>query len=137
MNFELLKVILWRGETCEPDSELRNFCTRGKTRQPITLAELRIGEQVTSDEAEGLLDLLSNHRDCFAKDVFELGETSKAEVTIDTVEDARRVSLRSYPLPYYQRHRVNQDVDKLKSARIIQDSSLPYASPLVLAKKEK
>lgn len=94
---------------------------------PIDL--LNIGEDLTPNQQQQLLDLVNEFRDCFALDLDELGMTVITEMHIK-LEVNSPVSYKPYRLPYSERLVVRYLINELLEAKIVQEYS-SYASPIV------
>jgi len=61
--------------------------------------------------------------------------TNLAECTIQLEHD-RPVRTRQYPLPFSQREKIKEEVDGLLKMGVVEPSSSPYSSPIVLVAKK-
>jgi hypothetical protein len=111
-----------------------SFC-RPKHDNLITMDLLNIGEDLTQNQQQQLLDLVNEFRDCFALDLDELGMTDITEMHIK-LEDNSPVSYKPYRLPYSERLVVRDLINELLESKIVQESNSSYASPIVLVKKK-
>lgn len=105
------------------------------TKTPISLEMLNIGDDVTQEQKQALLDLLNEFRDCFSFDMSELGTTNISEMHIQ-LQDNSPVAYKPYRLSYSEREVVRDMVNELLENKIIQESDSSYASPIVLVKKK-
>jgi hypothetical protein len=90
---------------------------------------------LTEEQREKVSAVLSQYEDVFVGPDGKLGHTTVVKHTIDT-GDARPVKLPPRRLPLAQRDVVKQEVDKMLNDGIIEPSSSPWASPVVLVKKK-
>ncbi len=89
----------------------------------------------THDYPEGkpaLLQSLAQYRHAVALTGEPLGLTNGVTPTISLQSDAKPSYVPSYRLPHSQRLVVQQEVDKLLSAGVIQKSHSPWSSPMFL-----
>lgn len=103
--------------------------------QPISLSDLKIGEEVSHKEGQELVSLLNNYRQCFAFNLSELGKTCVAEMVINLVDD-EPVVYRPYRLAYSEREKVRNMIEELLQNEIVRPSTSAFASPIVLVKKK-
>lgn len=96
----------------------------------------QMGDALSDDEKLKLLNLLNEFRDCFAQDTSELGKTNITEMGIDLSDD-KPVTYRPYRLSYAEREQVRNMIQDLLDNGIIQESTSPFSSPILLIKKKK
>ena len=94
----------------------------------------KIGSELNDDESEKLLALLVNYADCFAKDNSTLGRCTFAEHSIDTA-DAAPIRQRPYNSAFKQREIIQKQVDQMIQDGVVEPTTGPWASPVVLARK--
>jgi len=103
-----------------------------------TLADLGI-ETVMTDytqsQKEQLVDLLYNNRDLFTSDICKLPGTDLIKHTIDT-GTATPIRQRPYRHSPEARKEIDRQVDKMLESGIIEESTSPWASPVVFVKKK-
>lgn len=104
-------------------------------KPPLTLDDLNIDENLDLNQKLKLFNTLNQYRDCFAKDLSELGQTMVAEMNIQ-LADTEPIVYRPYKLSHSEREEVRIMVDELLKYDIIQESQSPYASPVLLVKKK-
>lgn len=90
--------------------------------------------ELDAKQMEELCRFLANNRDIFAKDLSELGETHLHQHTIYT-KDERPVSCPPYRQTPEMRRVLDEKLDEMLEAGVIEESSSPYHSPVVLVKK--
>lgn len=94
-----------------------------------------INESLNDAQRSNLNVLLGKYRSCFAENVTELGKCCNAEMTIQLTSD-KPVSRRPYRIAFAKRPVVTKIIKELLANDIIRPSTSPYASPIVLAKKQ-
>lgn len=106
-------------------------------RQRDALWEIvgRFGTELTMMEREQLYLLLEKYADIFAYDSMDLGRTSKLKHSIHT-GDARPIRQRVRRLPLHKRAEVRSLLEDMLKKNVIQPSSSPWASPIVLVRKK-
>ena len=83
-----------------------------------------------------LLALIGKHRKAFAKDITEIGKTNLVEHTIET-RQARPVASQWYRQTPKQREITEKITKEMLEGDIIEESTSPWHSPIVLVKKKK
>ncbi|KAJ3662554.1 hypothetical protein Zmor_006897 [Zophobas morio] len=117
-----------RGECCVEGNQRREV-----NQEPVVEAEVNI--EVTSDEKDQLMSLLNEYKDLVARNMKQLGCTTLVEMDIQ-LEDDRPIYYRPYRMAYSERRKVQEIVEELKDAGIVEDSFSPFASPVLLVKKK-
>ena len=119
------------------DDPFHSICTTmgGPTNlAPETLSELThaINPRLSSGDKNLLLDTLLAFPDVFSN---SLGHTS---VTVHNIDTGNASPIRQYPrrLPYHHRAEVEKQVNDMLSQGVIQPSTSPWSSPIVLVKKK-
>jgi hypothetical protein len=97
--------------------------------------EIFCDDSVGEDNIRRLQKLVVEHRECFARNVSEVGRTELVEMKIE-LSKKEVVESKPYRLPYAQRTVVNDAVQELLSAGVIRESTSEYASPVLLVKKK-
>ena len=90
---------------------------------------------LTPEQKLDLVDLLNQYRDVFAYSPTELGRTSVVKHHIDTGNNPP-VRQRPYRTPQIQREQIDKHIKDMLDQDIIQASTSPWASPIVLVKKK-
>ncbi len=95
----------------------------------------RSGDELGADEKEQLYLFLLSYADVFASDKADFGRTNKVEHRIDTGGAAPiRQPLRR--IPPFQREEARKLLDEMLQKDVIQPSSSPWASPIILVRKK-
>lgn len=81
-----------------------------------------------------MVDLINRYRDCFAMELSEVGCHPTTELKIKTKEN-EPVNLRRYLFPPSQNEKTECMIKEMEGSGIIESSSSPYNSPLVIVKK--
>ena len=83
----------------------------------------------------GLQEALLEYHHLFSLDEEERGETNLIQLSIDTGE-ASPIKQPARRMPYAARQEVARHIRKMQEANVIQPSSSPWSSPIVLVKKK-
>ena len=92
-------------------------------------------DMLSSGEASQLNALISEFSDVFALDESELGCTSILQHRIDTA-DHSPIKQQPYRIPMVRREKVSDMIDSMEKQGIVQQSTSPWASPVVLVPKK-
>ena len=116
------------------DNDICASVTDNTQISPDTLAELHaaISPNLDSQEKAQLLQTLLSFSDVFSN---SLGHTT---VTAHKVDTGDAHPIRQYPrrLPYHYRDEVDKQVQEMLSQGVVEPSTSPWASPIVLVKKK-
>ena len=109
--------------------------------KPVAWRKRKLAESVGStdtlspEQREELIDFLGEHHTTFALEEHEGGETNLVEFSIETGDaDPRRCAPRR--MPYAVREEVAQQHKKMQEARVIQPSTSPWATLVVMVRKK-
>ena len=91
------------------------------------------GSEVTENEFLGVMEMF---RECFSKNMKELGEAKGVEMII-TLKDSEPVYQKPVKFEYSREAEVKKIVRQLLEAKIIVESDSPYSSRVVLVPKKK
>ena len=94
-----------------------------------------VGDGVSAQEASELRELLGSYRDCFAKDIGELGFTSIVELELDT-GSAAPIRCTPWRESHAQKDIIREQIAEMLKYDIIEPSRSPWASPIVLVNKK-
>ena len=138
-------VTLYRGATLgtfsQTDESLQVFSLSTKTEPtkepqaevpdvPVDLANA----DLTDSQKTELQRLINEYRDVFALSPQELGRTNLVQHHINT-GDHPPIRQRAYRVPEAQKRRIEQCIDEMLEQDIIQPSTSPWSSPVVLVRK--
>ena len=132
---------------------LRRGCVVGKAEQVPSESVIEINHQpsevsevseskpnfltdavIPLEHRSKLVPLLEKNADIFAQKDTELGETDTVQMTIDT-GDHPPIKLRPYRAPINTRKKIEQAVDEMLEAKIIEKSDSPWSFPCILVDK--
>ena len=108
-----------------PDSRVDNF----------KQLELKL-DHLTEEEQQRLKSILTSYGDVFALDSSELGTTDAVTHSIDT-GDHRQVREQVRHSPFALRATVDKLIKEMMEQQVIEPSSSPSASPIVLVQKRE
>ena len=121
-------------DTPAPSSSLQNlsFVCSSRTSEIAQQLEGAISSSLNEGEKHAVLETLLEFSDVFEE---TLGHSDVVTHKIDTGDSA---PIRQYPrrLPYAYRHETQSQIKEMLDQNIIQPSSSPWASPVVLVKKK-
>ncbi|KAM7299364.1 retrovirus-related Pol polyprotein from transposon 17.6 [Ixodes scapularis] len=104
-------------------------------QQSKSLAQLDIDPMLPGPKRGQRINLLAEYRDCFATSS-KVRQTAVAKHRIVTKDDARPVHRSPYRVSAKKREVIQEQVQEMLNDDIIQPSSSPWASPVVLVKKK-
>ena len=133
----------------EPDSKLGPSSPSQPTTERTSVSRLhskpdswrkkKLAESVgptdtlSSEQQQELIDFLGQHHAAFALEEHERGETDLVEFNIETgAADPRRCAPRR--MPFAVREEVARQLKSMQEAHVIQPSSSPWASPVVMVR---
>jgi len=117
-----------------PD-KVRTFSELAHNSQDDPLNDVSIGEQLPPHQADALRGMLARFRDVFASKARPIGLTSRCEHTIDTGGSAP-LSQGLRPSAPKDRETERTEVDKMLEYGVIEPSTSPWASPIVMVSKK-
>ncbi|PIK33467.1 Retrovirus-related Pol polyprotein from transposon [Apostichopus japonicus] len=110
-------------------------CEQGEVPQHVT-GLLEAEDGYMNDEQRALLkELVTDYADVFARSSADLGYTTVAQHKIDT-DNARPVKQPARRVPVQQREVERELLQQMLDAGVVEPSSSPWASPIVLVKKK-
>ncbi|MCG7868284.1 MAG: hypothetical protein JAY74_18205 [Candidatus Thiodiazotropha taylori] len=127
--------------TCHPITDIKTVTPEVSVDATDTLPEyLHVAwenstENLSSEQALQVKELLLKHKDVFAKDKTDLGRTNVVKHTINT-GDAAPVKQNPRRLPLSKRELVKDEVSKMLQQGIIEPSQSAWSSPIVLVQKK-
>ena len=104
-------------------------------RPDIVEDDLTIGEKVATATRNRLIELLNRYKDVTASTMAQLGKTTLTTFDIQEYEGSHPVRCKPYRLSLAERPGLQAIIDQLEEADMIEPSSSPYASPVLLVKK--
>jgi hypothetical protein len=126
-------------ESCTINS-MEDTCTETLSEEAIKqiISELGIdlsNSDLTPKQCDELQKFIASNRDVFAKDLTELGTTNVHFHEIDT-GDAHPVRQRFYRTSPKMKQEIDRQIKEMLEAKVIEPSTSPWASPVVLLKKK-
>ena len=103
----------------------------GRPTTEETYKDVKISEDLTESQRQEMLDLVEEFQDVFSSNP---GTTDLAEHRIELTTDSP-VRLKPYPIPYHVESVIAKEVKSMLEGNIIEPSSSPYSSPIVLVRK--
>jgi len=116
----------------EPEDESEDMLELYSVRQTETYEDVDINPELSTEQQHQIRSLLYEFRDVFS-DLPGLCNLGKHSIKLTTNEP---VQSKPYSLPYAMRTVVDQEIDAMLKMQIIESSSSPYASPMVIVKKQ-
>lgn len=132
--------LLARGEECtEIDADgVENLSAAVSTCRiacdKIDMSCVDVNESLDSEALNQLKEMIKKWQHCFASNTKELGVVKDVEMSI-TLKDPQPVCIRPYRLSFKEREIVQNKVNDLLEAGIVQESQSDFASPVILVKK--
>ena len=103
------------------------------SRQTESIQDVKLGDQLTHGEREQLAALLAQYREVFS-DKPGMARVPPHQIELTSKEPVR---VRPYPIPLRLIDAVKSEISEMEAAGIIERSSSPYCSPLVVVKKKE
>lgn len=126
----ILGVDFWRGMNIIPDLHSGEWNFKNDSDVDASLDAIEGFDHLTSDQRHQLDDLVDR---TFQNMGERLGCTTLVEHVIKT--DSPPIKQRHYPLSFALQVQVNKELEKMLADDIIEPSTSPWASPIVLVKK--
>ena len=101
-------------------------------QQPLNLDGLYPLETLTPDQKKRFAEVIASYKRI--SDKTRLGRTSKLTLSIDT-GSVPPIRQRQYPMSPYMLNALNSELDEMLSFGVIEPSSSPWCSPVLLVKK--
>jgi len=112
--------------------EEKNLLQLATSKSKESYKDVKIGDSLNKEQKKEITDLVYEYRDIFTEIP---GTTDLGEHTIDvTMKEAVRV--RQYPMPYSTRQIIKDEVQNMLEYGVIEPSTSPYNSPVVLVRKK-
>jgi transposase InsO family protein len=116
----------------EPEDDSEDMLELYSVKQTESYKDVDINPELSAEQQEQLRSLVYEFRDVFS-DLPGVCNLGKHNIKLTTNEP---VNSKPYPLPYAMRVVVDQEIDAMLKMKIIEPSSSPYASPMVIVKKQ-
>lgn len=107
-----------------------------KENESLQLTEGCISEGLTKDQQDSLGTLLHQNADVFFHEGDQLGSVPLVKHTIPLQPGAHPVAQRPRRLSPGERQEVQQEIQYLLEQGLIETSTSPWASPIVIARRE-
>ena len=120
---------------CHSTCACVNAFSNTPERYDTLMKVLDLPDDENSCEVEKFIELMKRSTDVFALDDNELGCTNVVSHRIDT-GDHRPIKQMPYRTPIVYRDKISQMVKEMEERGIVQPSSSPWASPVVLVPKK-
>ena len=117
-------------DAVEPDME--NLVEFAPIEAKETAADVQYGDQLTSQQKRGFVELVSEYADVFS----DLpGSFSGIEHRV-VLTNNKPVKTKPYPVPFRLQETLHREIDTMLNLGIIRPSASPYASPVVTVRKK-
>ena len=97
-----------------------------------SVADVQVASTLSEEQRDQMNELLERYSSVFTD---QPGATSMIQHKIVLKSD-QPVRIKAFPLPYSVRSDLNKDIAEMLEMGIIQESTSPYASPVVIVKKK-
>ena len=141
-NISSAPVTIEKGEMLAVDQPLEEHSfgeetadRHGNKKTPVQEACDRADPAITAEQKSALFALLNKHSEAFSGSAEDLGRTNLIYHIID-IGDSGPVRQGMRRILHEQIGVLKADIDKLQSARMVEPSSSPFASPTILVKKK-
>ena len=114
---------------------IQTFSKSALTNASCLIGDVSLGSSLNESEKEKILSLLDEYHDVFATDKTQIGAARNCNVNIELLDRAP-VNLAPHRHSVEDSDIIEEIVNDLKKKGIVEDSSSPYSSPVVLVKKE-
>ena len=99
--------------------------------QNETFRDVQVNPELEPAQREQVFQLLSEFEDIFS-DIPKVTNLGEHRIQLTSSEPIRS---KAYPLPYALREQVDKEIDSMIASGIIEPSTAPYASPIVVVRK--
>ena len=99
--------------------------------EPLNFNEINVPDKY----ADRIKEVLTRNSDIFAEKDLELGHTYAAKMKINT-DDHQPIKLRPYRAPLNNRRVIDEAIDEMLSAKVIERSYSPWSFPVVIVDKK-
>ena len=97
-----------------------------------SVQDVCVGAELNGEQRNEVMEVLRRCEEIFTEIP---GKASAIGLKIDLADD-RPIRCKPYSLPYAKRGEIREEIKDLMVTGIVRESSLPYASPLVVVKKK-
>ena len=101
------------------------------TEQKETYRDVNISPELSADQKQEVEELLLEFADIFT-DVPKVTNLGEHNIELTSSDPLR---IKPYPIPFALRAEVNREIDSMLRNNIIEPSTAPYSSPIVVVKK--
>jgi transposase InsO family protein len=128
-------------EKLDSDLEIHELTTQThdiediESNSSVSLKDLTIGEDLTPDQHQQLVELLKRNTDIFAKHDFDIGRTNLMKAKIET-GNSYPVRKKPYRTPFAYREEVKEQIDEMLKAKLISPSNSSWAAPILCVPKK-
>ena len=121
----------------EVEADISQSEVTGGPDLPSHLLDLfdRSSKNLSAEQRGKLKHFLIHHQCAFSRSDDDVGRTSLVKHQID-VGESKPVRVQPRRIPMHRRDEVNQLVENMKSAGVIEESQSPWRSPIVLVRKK-
>ena len=95
-----------------------------------------INSELTTQQQQALAALLKKYRKVFATNMSEMGHSDLIQHNISIKKDARPYRTQPYRADKLTKEKISKYIQELIDNDIIEESTSPWASPIILVKKE-
>ena len=106
-----------------------------RRREPVQLGDIQVAEITPTQWVHRLVEVLNDFRDVMATSMKNLGRTNIAEFDLEEMEGSRPVRSKPIRLSAKEREGLNDIIQQMMEADMIEPSISDYASPVLLVKK--
>jgi hypothetical protein len=106
--------------------------TLPRAEQKETCDDVKLGPELNTDDRSELVELIQSYNDILT-DIPGSTNIIQCEIRLTTNDPVRS---RPYPVPYAVRETITAEVNNMLALGVIERSTSPYASPIVLVKKK-
>ncbi|XP_070206100.1 uncharacterized protein [Littorina saxatilis] len=115
-------------EMISPDRELPLPCLEGEE----TVKDINLSATLTAEQRRQVLEIAERHE----RVLTDVPLQTPLAVFDMTVESAKPVRVKQYPLPYAKVETIKEEVQAMKKLGVIETAASPYNAPVVLIRKK-
>ncbi|XP_070189025.1 uncharacterized protein [Littorina saxatilis] len=115
-------------EMISPDRELPLPCLEGEE----TVKDINLSATLTAEQRRQVLEIAERHE----RVLTDVPLQTPLAVFDMTVESAKPVRVKQYPLPYAKVETIKEEVQAMKKLGVIEPAASPYNAPVVLIRKK-